>query len=218
MNHVKHEVKSLVIDLAGRKLITENDKTLIAGINSNNRPKLAPEYQPESPYAYPLFKVHKLSKEDILNKKIPPNRLVHASKFGPLYRMEKWCSPYYTTISREYCRNEFILDTGDLIKQLQHVNESKILEKENVYLFTLDVKVLYPSIKPELALQAIRDVLQTDKSTDKNIRTAIARLTELSLENSYVSYRNECFKPKVGIPTGGSLSRQMADIILQDET
>ena len=42
LNHVKHEVKSLVIDLAGRKLITENDKTLIAGINSNNRPKLAP--------------------------------------------------------------------------------------------------------------------------------------------------------------------------------
>ena len=138
--------------------------------------------------------------------------------------MEKWCSPYYTTISREYCRNEFILDTGDLIKQLQHVNESKILEKENVYLFTLDVKALYPSIKPELALQAIRDVLQTDKSTDKNIRTAIARLTELSLENSYVSYRDECFKPKVGIPTGGSLSRQIADIfftldsILQDES
>ena len=55
LNHVKHEVKSLVIDLADRKLITENDKTLIAGMNSNNRPKLAPEYQPESPYAYPLF-------------------------------------------------------------------------------------------------------------------------------------------------------------------
>ena len=123
MNHVKHEVKSLVIDLADRKLITENDKTLIAGINSNNRPKLAPEYQPESPYAYPLFKVHELSKEDILDKKIPPNRLVHASKFGPLYRMEKWCSPYYIAISREYCKNEFILDTVDLIKQLQHVNE-----------------------------------------------------------------------------------------------
>ena len=96
LNHVKHEVKSLTIDLADRKLITEDEKTLIAGINSNNRPKLAPEYQPESPYAYPLFKVHKLSNEDILNKKIPPSRLVHASKFGPLYRMEKWCSPYYT--------------------------------------------------------------------------------------------------------------------------
>ena len=93
------------------------------------------------------------------------------------------------------CRNELILDTVDLIKQLQHVNESKTLENENVYLFALDVKALYPSIKPELALQAIRDVLQTDKSTDKNTRTAIARLTELSIENSYVSYRNECFKP-----------------------
>ena len=92
-------------------MITEYDKTLIAGSNSNNRPKLAPEYQPESPYAYPLFKVHKLSREDIVDKKIPPNRLVHASKYGPLYRMEKWSSPYLTEISKEYCKEGFILDS-----------------------------------------------------------------------------------------------------------
>ena len=78
----------------------------------------------------------------------------------------------------------------------------------------MDVKALYPSIKPELALEAIREVLPTDKTTKKNTKTAIARFTELSFENSYVSYRNECFKSKVGIPTGGSLSRQIADIFL----
>ncbi len=89
LNYVKQEVKALTIHLEQRKLISEYDKTLIAGVNSNNRPKLAPEYHPESPYAYPLFKLHKLSNTDIENKKIPPNRLVHASKFGPLYRMEK---------------------------------------------------------------------------------------------------------------------------------
>ena len=140
LNHVKHEVKSLTVHLAAQKLISENDKTLIAGLTPNNRPKLAPEYQPESPYAYPLFKVHKLSKEDINNKKIPPNRLVHASKYGPLYRMEKWVSPYLTKISREYCKNEFILDTGDLIKHLKEMNDSHALKNEIIYLFTLDVK------------------------------------------------------------------------------
>ena len=67
--HVKDEVKSCVIHLTERKMITERDKTLIAGINPNNRPKLAPEYQPEPTYAYPLFKIHKLSR-DIINKKI----------------------------------------------------------------------------------------------------------------------------------------------------
>ena len=214
LNHVKHEVRRLTIHLADQKLITENDKTLIAGITPNNHPKLAPEYQPESPYAYPLFKVHKLSREDLDNKKIPPNRLVHASKFGPLYRMEKWVSPYLTKISREYCKSEFILDTGDLIQQFETVNQSQTLKNENVHLFTLDVKSLYPSIKPNLALQAIRDVLSTDKTTKKNLKKAIAQFIELSFENSYVTYKNDCYRSKVGIPTGGSLSRQIADIFL----
>ena len=214
LNHVKNEVKSLTKELAARNIISDHDKTLIAGLNANNNSKCAPEYQPEPPYAYPLFKIHKLSSEDIANKKIPPNRLVHASKFGPLYRMEKWASPYLTKISREYCKEEFILDTGDLIGHFKNMNESQCLHKENVNLFTMDVKALYPSIDPQLALQAIADALAKDKTTDKNTKTAILRFIELSFENSYVTYRNECYKSKVGIPTGGSLSRQIADIFL----
>ena len=68
-----------------------------------------------------LFKIHKLSSEDITNKKIPPSRLVHASKFSPLYRMEKWASPHLTRISREFCQEEFTLDTGDLIRKLEEI-------------------------------------------------------------------------------------------------
>ena len=85
------------------------------------------------------------------------------------------------------------------------MNESQNLQNENVNLFTLDVKALYPSIQPELALQAIREVLSTDKTTNKNTKTAIAQFIELSFENSYVAYRDECYKSKVGIPTDGSL-------------
>ena len=214
LNFVREEVRSLTIHLEQRKLITGSDKTLITGLNANNRPKMAPEYQPESPYAYPLFKIHKLSSIEIEQKKIPPSRLVHASKFGPLYRMEKWCSPYLTTISREFCKKEFILDTGDLINGLESINESKLIENENVNLFTMDVEKLYPSIQPELAIQAIHDALAMDKTTDKKTKTAIESFIRLSFENSYVTYRNECYKSKIGIPTGGSLSRQIADIFL----
>ena len=214
LNHVRKQVRSLTIMLEQRKLITERDKTLIAGLNNNNNPKCAPEYQPESPYAYPLFKIHKLSSAEIVDKKIPPNRLVHASKYGPLYRMEKWASPYLSEISREYCKKEFILDTGDLITNLGQLNESKQLQNENVNLFTLDVKSLYPSIKPELALQAIREALEVDKTTPKKTKTALLQLIACSFENSYITYEGECFKSKIGIPTGGSLSRQIADIFL----
>ena len=214
LKFVKNEVKSLTIDLEQRKLISENDKELIAGLNRNNRPKLAPEYQPESPYAYPLFKIHKLTKAEIISKKIPPNRLVHASKFGPLYRMEKWVSPYLTTISRDFCKKEFILDTGDLIKHLGNLNGSHSLRNENINLFTLDVEALYPSIQQDLALQAIKEVLLSDETTNNNSKTAILKFIELSFEHSYVSYQDDSYKSKVGIPTGGSISRQIADIFL----
>jgi hypothetical protein len=214
LDYVKQEVKSMSIHLEEKGLITSRDKTLITGLNNNNRPKLAPEYQPEPPYSYPLFKIHKLSSMDIENKVVPPSRLVHASKFGPLYRMEKWCSPHLTKISREFCEEEFILDTGDLIKDLEELNNSKTLENENVNLFTLDVEKLYPSIQPELALQAIKETLAADKTTDKKTKTAIEHFIRLSFENSYVTYQDKCFKSKIGIPTGGSLSRQIADIFL----
>ncbi len=214
LSFVKNEVKSLTIYLEEKKVLSNRDKTLIAGLTENNRPKLAPEYQPESPYAYPLFKVHKLTEQELAEKKIPPSRLVHASKFGPLYRMEKWCSPYLTTISRTFCKEEFILDTGDLISNLNMLNEEKTLEKQNVNLFTLDVEKLYPSIDPKLATTAIKETLAQDTSIDKNTRTVLEHFIKLSFQHSYVSYKDETFKSKIGIPTGGSLSRQIADIFL----
>ena len=128
--------------------------------------------------------------------------------------MEKWCSPFLTTISRDFCNEEFVLDTGDLIKDLEKVNELKLIENENVNLFTLDVEKLYPSIRPELALQAISETLAADRTIDRKTKTAIEQFIKLSFENSYVAYQNDCYKPKVGIPTGGSLSRQIADIFL----
>ena len=212
--HTKHQVKSLAINLKKRKLITDEDKMLMTGLTEKNHSEQAPVFQPESPYAYPLFKIHKLNREDIDNKKIPPNRLVHASKYGPLYRMEKWTSPHLTKISREYCKEEFILDKRHLVNDFQELNTSKKLQNENVNLFTLDVEKLYPSIQPQLALIAIKEAFAADKSTNSSTKQACEELIKFSFDNSYVSYKDETFSSKIGIPTGGSLSRQIADIFL----
>ena len=214
VTYVKQEVKDITMKLEEDKYISLNDKTLISGLNANNQPKRAPEYQPESPYAYPLFKTHNLSKEDIEKKRIPPNRSVHASKYGSLYRVEKWYSLYLTEISRAFCKEEFLLDTSELLKNLERLNELQVLENENASLFTLDVEKLYLSIQPELALQAIHDALNADETTHNLTKTAIEKFIKLSFDNAYVAYKDECFKCEIGIPTGGSLSRQIADIFL----
>ena len=112
--------------------------------------------------------------------------------------MEKWASPYLTTISREFCKEEFILDTGELIQNLRDLNENHSLEHENVNLFTLDVESLYPSIDPKLAMQAIHETLQQDKTTDKNTKIAIEHFIRLSFEHAYVSFEDQVYKSKIG--------------------
>ena len=98
---------------------------------------------------------------------------------------------------------------------IDELNTSKILENENIHLFTLDVEKLYPSIQPNLAEEAIKDLLENIEDEEQaQIRKAIQSFVKLSFEESYVTYKDEVFKPKVGIPTGGSLSRQIADTFL----
>jgi hypothetical protein len=211
---VRDKVNTATIQLQTNNFITKEDKSLITGLSDKNKAKQFPEYRAESPYAYPSFKIHKLTKEDITAKKIPPVRLIHASKYSPLYRCEKWCSPHLTRLSREYCGDEFLLDTKHLLNTIDELNNNNTWENQNIHLFTLDVEKLYPSIQPRYAEEAILDMLEDIKEEDVKIGEALKKLVKLSFEESYITYKDEVFKSKIGIPTGGSLSRQIADVFL----
>ena len=187
---------------------------MITGLSDKNKAKQAPEYRAESPYAYPSFKIHKLSKEGIEAKKIPPVHLIHASKFSPLYRCEKWCSPHLTRMSREYCGEEFLLDTKHLLNSIKDLNSNITGRNQNINLFTLDVEKLYPSIQPRYAEEALLDLLENIAEEDSKVGEAIKQFVELSFKESYITYKEEVFKSSIGIPTGGSLSRQLADVFL----
>ena len=73
---------------------------------------------------------------------------------------------------------------------------------------------LYPSIQPQYAEEALQDLLSEINKEDAKTGKAIEAFVKLSLEESYITYKDGVFKPKIGIPTGGSLSRQIADIVL----
>ena len=87
LSEVMKRVASLAKELGQKKILTVKDKTLICGLNEDDHLKLDPEYKAEPPYVYPLFKIHKLCERQIIEKVIPPNRLVHASKFGQNWKM-----------------------------------------------------------------------------------------------------------------------------------
>ena len=78
----------------------------------------------------------------------------------------------------------------------------------------MDVAKLYPSIQPHLAEEAIADLLSNIHEEDENTKEAVKMFVKLSFDESYVTYKERVFKSKIGIPTGGSLSRQIADTFL----
>ena len=73
---------------------------------------------------------------------------------------------------------------------------------------------MYPSIQPQLALKAIKEAFASDQTIDNKTKLACEEIIKFSFEKSYVSYKDETFSSKIGLPTGGSLSRQIADIFL----
>ena len=129
--------------------------------------------------------------------------------------MEKWISPYLTTSSKIYCENEYIQDTPHLTQLIKDLNGTGSLVNEEVNLFTIDVEKLYPSIRPSLAMQALQDMLTKDRSLNDNIKEIIEKFIKFILEESFVTYDGNSFKAKIGIPTGGCNSRQIADTFLQ---
>ena len=215
MEQTQLKVKEAVLKHHHLNIISDEVKKRITGINDKGNMVHAPEIRPEIPYAYPLYKVHKLSQEQIEAKIIPPVRLVHATKGGPLYRLEKFVSPYVTQISRKYCEEEFILDTPDIISQINSYNKETLKgASRNLQLFTLDVAALYPSIRPELALTALEDALNSDTNFSQELKAALHEFTDLIFRESFVTYQGEGYINKEGIPTGNCISRQVADVTM----
>lgn len=212
MAEVKRLVEEKTRDLLDRKCFTEKDKQLITGLNDENHLVHAPEFRPLIPYTYPNFKIHKLSREQLQDKMIPPTRLVHATREGPLYRTEKWVKPYLTKISRKFCGDEFLLDTPDLIGDIKKFNQKRVNKqhKDGFLLFTLDVVALYPSIRIDLALESLKVALE-NCDLDSGTCAAVYEFTELILQNAFIGFKGNVYTGKVGIPTGNCVSRQVAD-------
>ena len=104
-----------------------------------------------------------------------------------------------------------------MIDQINDINTNDKLNEEysdNWHLFSIDVKSLYPSISPDLAITALQDASDKCTGMDENLKFSITKMVTFCLSNSFIVYQNNSYKTLKGIPTGGSISRQEADIFL----
>ena len=110
----------------------------------------------KTPYVYPLYKAHKLTRSDLLNisseevhEKIP-SRLVVGMQNCQLSRVQKWLENFLTPLSKLYGNFEYIKDSNDFLLKLETIKTVAHVECwdwSELILFTVDVKALYPSVQ-----------------------------------------------------------------------
>ena len=81
-------------------------------------------------------------------------------------------------------------------------------------LATLDVAALNPSISTTETFQALQVAFSKYTTTEIKVKEALINFSKLLFKKSYVKYKDKCYQPLVGIPTGGRNSRQTADCLL----
>ena len=162
---------------------------------------------------YPLFKLHKLTEEQIGMKLVPPTRMVTSGVGGPTYRLGVFLDALLKPVVQMYCQNEIIKDSTDFLTELKKMEENGVSRRMKL-IGTLDVDALYPSIRVELAIQALQDALSSVTGFSSDQVQMILGLARLCLENSVVHYRGTWYKSKEGIPTGGPESSGIANIVV----
>ncbi len=78
--------------------------------------------------------------------------------------------------------------------------------------FTFDFKSLYDSLDPNLVIEALQHAMNTSRPGSNELRNWILALIDFSLRASVAKYEGSWYKQNNGIPTGGSLCVQLANI------
>ena len=160
-----------------------------------------------------MFKIHKLNAEKIAAKVIPPARMVTSGVAGPTYRLGVFLDNLLKPVVEKYCQNELVKDSTSFLRELKSIEQTDCGRKITS-VGTLDVDALYPSIRLDVALQALLHALvfATDYSSDQI--DMVIDLAALCIRNSVVYYRGSWYKSKVGLPTGGPESGSIANIVV----
>ena len=211
---IKNEIKQLTSQYEDVDLISRDDCFLISGQTANGGMSHSPSFCIGKPYTYPLFKIHKLSEEMILNKVTPPVRMVTSGVGGPTHRLGIFLDGILQPVVNKYCEGELVKDTTSFLAALLDLEANGSMSGCNL-IGTLDVDALYPSIKIKYVQEAIRHALVSCTGYSMDHIDMIIKMVNLSINNAVVHYRGKWYSPKQGIPTGGSESGSIANIYVK---
>ena len=116
-------------------------------------------------------------------------------------------------LEQDFCE-DLIKDTTAALIWLDSVNNRySEKEKKNMKAFTFDFKSLYDNLKPELVKEAVRFAMEKCRpSWSKEKCDWLISLIDISLRASVGKFKDSFYLQKNGVPTGGSLCVQLANI------
>ena len=176
-----------------------------------------------TPYVYPLFKVHKLTIEELVgiaanevSTRIP-SRLVVGMGACQLSRVQIWLEHFLSPLAISYGKFEYIKDTNDFLMEIEKVKIDAVVENwdwDEFTLFSIDVKSLYPSVKLEYLATALHHCFNKCTEWTQSIKDLLIKLILYTLNNQQIYWNGKYYLLNQGIPTGGKHSVPLANIML----
>ena len=165
-------------------------------------------------YFYPLLKVHKIEKDKLVPGVNPPARLVTALQEGVSSRSDIFIAGnYLKQVEHDFCE-DLLGDTSDALRWLDNINSSlHVSQKKLLKSFSFDFKSLYDSLNIDLVIQAVRHAIEmTRPDWSEPFSEWIITLIHISFRSAVGKFKNDWYRQVNGIPTGGSLCVQRANI------
>ena len=211
---VKGKTEGLVSARQAKEVMGVSDNMRADGTGPTNRPSTLPHYKPGMAYFYPSMKIHKLQKSQLIPGVEPPIRLITALHDGISKRSDVFIAENYLgALEKDFC-GDLLTDSTDALRWLDAMDETLTTEvKQQLSCFTFDFKALYDSLNQELVIEALKEAAKECRPDWSSTFVAwLVELVELSLESSVGVFEDSWYKQKEGIPTGGSLCVQLANI------
>ena len=120
---------------------------------------------------------------------------------------------YLRLLERDFCQ-DLLIDTNDALWWLEVTNNTLDHNiKKRLRPFTFDYKALYDSLSPDLVCEALAAAMEECRDQwSEEKKNWIMALVKFSLKSAVGQFGDYFYKQRKGVPTGGSLCVQLANI------
>ena len=193
--------------------VSNTEAKAIVGITAAGNKSTASRFKFGRTYFVPSPKIHKLSPEELRPGCNIPVRLITCLQEGITKRSDVYiASKWLKDLEKDFC-GDLVKDTNESLRWLEKINTLDKSKKRKLSPFTFDFEALYDSLDPDLVFEALREAMDVCRpSWRKKFKDWILDLVKLSIRASIGEFDGKFYKQLGGLPTGGSLIVEIANI------